>query len=308
LAFWYRQAITGPRQQPADLPGRSTRRRNRRAGRMLAQLCHAITNLRIAAAIAELLHFRKEFGRGGASFTPAAIQGAALTNAFLVDTNLSDADLSDADLRGADLKGVGLTNTYFRGADLGGTRLVCARFDGADLRSVRFRAADLTGADLTGADLRDADLSGADLTGTNLQARQLYGVRIDVPVRGEPIWPEIEAAAWTALQDEARSPATSADRLVELATHWPGYQMRHLLVANPNIPQEQVLILAPRFPRAFLTNPVLPLWFVTDPNWLPPRVAQVVLEQVQCEPGWPALATQYATLVALLKRCASLRE
>jgi len=132
----------------------------------------------------------------------------------------------------------------------------------------------------------------------------LQGVQFSSLEFGEPIWPEMEAAAWEALQDEARSPATPADRLVELTTYWPGYQVRQLLVANPNLPQEQAITLAPLFPRAFLSNPVLPLWFMEDPNWFPPGVAQAVLERARQEPDWPALATQYAA-VALLERCAA---
>jgi len=141
-----------------------------------------------------------------------------------------------------------------------------------------------------------------------LQACQMDGVRIDYPVDGEPIWPEMEASAWEALQDEARSPTTSVDRLEELATYWPGYRASYLLVANPNLPQERVITLAPLFPGAFLTNPVLPLWFVADPNWLPPHKARAVLEQARREPDWPALAKKYVALVALLEqRCASPR-
>jgi hypothetical protein len=80
------------------------------------------------------------------------------------------------------------------------------------------------------------------------------------------------------------------------------------LVANPNLPQEQVIALAPLFPRALLTNLVLPWWFVEDPNWLPPKVAREVLERAQQGPEWPALAIQYAAVVAQLERCAGLRE
>jgi hypothetical protein len=133
----------------------------------------------------------------------------------------------------------------------------------------------------------------------------MQGVRIESPVLGEPMWPEIAASTWEALQDEARSPSTPAERLVELMTHWPGYQVRHLLVANPNLPQEQVIALAPLFPAALLANPVLPLWFIENPKWLKPNIAQKVLEGAQQEPEWPALAEQYAIVVAHLERRAA---
>jgi hypothetical protein len=142
----------------------------------------------------------------------------------------------------------------------------------------------------------------------NLQSCQLHGVRFNTPVYGEPVWPVLEASAWADLQNEAQSPTTPPDRLVELATHWPGYQVRHLLVANPNLPQEQVIALAPLFPRAFLANPVLPLWFIENPNWLPLEEAREVFERAQQEPDWLALAIQYAAVVAQLERCAGLRE
>ncbi len=136
----------------------------------------------------------------------------------------------------------------------------------------------------------------------------MTGVRIEDIAWGTPKWPEIEVSVWEALQDEACSPTTPAERLVEMTVHWPGYQVRHLLMANPNLPQEQVIALATRFPRAFLLNPALPLWFVADPDWLPPDVARDVLKCAQRERDWPALAEQYAALVALLERCAGLRS
>ena len=138
-----------------------------------------------------------------------------------------------------------------------------------------------------------------------MQACQMAGARFDTSVSGEPLWPEIAASAWDALQEEARSPTTSADRLVDLATSWPGYRVRHLLAANPNLPQDWVIILASRFPGAFLTNPMLPWWFVAEPNWLSPEVARHVLEQVRQEPNWQAVAQQYADLVVQLERRAA---
>jgi len=81
--------------------------------------------------------------------------------------------------------------------------------------------------------------------------------------------------------------------------------VRHLLVANPNLPQEQMLALALRFPEAFLANPVLPLWFMADPNWLRPGAARDVLDQAQMKPEWPALAQQYAAVVTQLERRAA---
>jgi len=122
------------------------------------------------------------------------------------------------------------------------------------------------------------------------------------------MWPEIEASVWDILQEEASSPTTPAEWLIELATHWPGYQVRSLLVANPNLPQDQIIELAPLFPRAFLSNPALPQWFAADPNWLPRWAAHSVLVLGRREPEWPAVAEQYADLVALLyQRCAGMR-
>jgi len=121
-------------------------------------------------------------------------------------------------------------------------------------------------------------------------------------VQGEPLWPELAASEWDALQEEARSPTTPAARLAKLAMSWPGYQVLQLLVGNPNLPQEQVIAFAPRFPAAFLANPVLPWWFMEDPNWLLPWQAREVLERARQELEWPALAQQYVALVALLER------
>ena len=175
--------------------------------------------------------------------------------------------------------------------------------------TIRSNSVDLSEADFGEADLSGADLSGADLTGTNLQGCQMNGARLDITVHGEPLWPEIAASSeWAAIQEEAQSPTTPAERLVELATHWPGYQVRHLLVANPNFPQEQVIALASQFPRAFLTNPVLPWWFIGDPNWLTLQEAQSILLRAQQEPDWLAWAEQHANLVAPLEqRCARRR-
>jgi hypothetical protein len=95
---------------------------------------------------------------------------------------------------------------------------------------------------------------------------------------------------------------------VELATHWPGYLVRHLVVANPNLSQEQAITLAPLFPTAFLANPAVSLWFIENPNWLPIWAAMAVLERAQQEPDWPAVVEQHAALVALLKRRVGLRK
>jgi len=133
----------------------------------------------------------------------------------------------------------------------------------------------------------------------------MHGVRIDSPVHGEPMWPEIAASVRAALEDEVCSLAASSERLRELMTTWPGHLVCHLLVGNPNLPQKQAIVLAQWFPKAFLTNPVLPLWFIENPNWLPPKAAQLVFKRAQQEPDWPALAEQYAALVAHLERCAA---
>ncbi len=262
--------------------------------------------------------------------TSADLSGADLRSAFLWGAHLEDASLMDADLGNAELKKAHLNGAYLDGAHLGRANLSYAVLTGARLVNTDLRWAKLVGADLTSAYLsgvhlarallEDTDLSGVDLgdmdlaeaiftgtvlEGTNLQACRMDGAWFDAPVRGAPIWPVITASAWDALQEEARSPTTPAERLKEMVIHWPGYLVRHLLVTNPNLPQKELLRLAPWLPAAFLSNPVLPLLFMEDPTWPPYAVAREILKAAQQEPDWPEVAAQYAALVAHLERRAA---
>ena len=171
----------------------------------------------------------------------------------------NDVDLRDATLTGTDLTRADLTRVDLSRACLAFANLTGADLSHANLAFTNLESAHLADANLRGANLTGADLSGAKLERANLQACEMHGVYFRNPAQGEPMWPEMEASAWAALQDEARSSATPPERLVELMTYWPGYQVRHLLVAHPNLPRDELLRNVGLFPVAFLSNPVLPL-------------------------------------------------
>ncbi len=273
----------------------------------------------------------------------ANLTNADLSGADLQGANLYDADLTNANLNGADLSRANLSGAELSGANLSHARLVYARLGVAGLYNADLSEADLSGADLNWitlykarltnarlcsakldrAMIDDANLTGADLTGADMCSGEIRRIdeftrhhtsywtsmgitllqQVGVP-HSEPVWPEIAPDIWANLQQEASNPTTRPHRLAELATHWPGYRVRHLIASNPNTPQTTLIALALSHPRAFLTNPVLPLLFISDPRWLHAAVAREILRQLRQSEEWPALATQYGSLIALIVQCA----
>jgi Pentapeptide repeats (8 copies) len=234
----------------------------------------------------------------GGNFRGVPLRNADLQGASLQMANFQGAELYHANLKRASLKGASLEDANLRHAHL----------EHADLQFAQLEGASLQYAHLEGADLRSAHVKGIRLWGSYLQETHLEGVDLTgidfTECTGKPIWPDLSKNEQTTVQQEAAHGATSSDRLMELATTWPGCVVRATIASNPNTPAKILRWLAKDFPAETLANPILPHLFATDPRWLKWLDALRFEEAIQAHPDSHELETRYPNLMESIQAIA----
>jgi hypothetical protein len=207
-------------------------------------------------------------------------------------------DLPGANLHGANFNGAKLSRVDFHGANLDEANLSKTQtyellFHQATLRRANLRQADLSYAHLSHADLRQAACDGA------------HGF-VEFDWQDPPLWPGIPVAERSVLQAEAADPATSDGRLHAIVHSWPGYLVREAVMDNPKLPTDLALIIGLSHPTAFLRHPSIRLLFATQPTWLTPRQAAMLLQKWEKSPELLHCEEAFPEQLRLIRQQASL--